>query len=135
MFSDPNGDGVQQTGEPGIGGVTVTLTGTNPDGSTFTRSTTTNPDGTYTFTNLPPGIYDISFGTPQGHGSIVNRSVTVTSNGGTKTPVASSSIPLPVEVPRTGGEPLPLLVLSLALMVLGSILMSTRRRDGASARR
>lgn len=135
VFSDPNGDGVQQTGEPGIGGVTVTLTGTNPDGSTFTRSTTTNPDGTYTFTNLPPGIYDISFGTPQGHGSIVNRSVTVTSNGGTKTPVASSSIPLPVEVPRTGGEPLPLLVLSLALMVLGSILMSTRRRDGASARR
>jgi hypothetical protein len=59
VWNDTNGDGIQDVGEAGIGGVTVTLT--YPDGTT--ASTTTNPDGSYSFTGLPPGSYVVTVGT------------------------------------------------------------------------
>jgi hypothetical protein len=58
VWSDLDGDGLQDVGETGIGGILVTLT--NPDGSTAT--TTTNPDGSYIFSNLPAGSYVVSVG-------------------------------------------------------------------------
>ncbi|MCK1244256.1 carboxypeptidase regulatory-like domain-containing protein [Streptococcus uberis] len=63
VWEDSNKDGVQDSGEPGIPGVTVTLT--NPDGSTET--TTTDEKGHYEFTDLPDGDYTVTFETPDGY--------------------------------------------------------------------
>ncbi|MBK9463111.1 MAG: carboxypeptidase regulatory-like domain-containing protein [Sphingobacteriales bacterium] len=52
VWNDLNGDGVQDAGETGISGVTVTL---SPDGTTTT--TTTDANGNYSFDNLPGGNY------------------------------------------------------------------------------
>lgn len=60
VFLDTDDDGVQGTGEPGVGGVTVTVTSSGSDGELGTDDdlvivTTTAPDGTYTVTGLPAG--------------------------------------------------------------------------------
>lgn len=63
VWEDSNNNGRQETGEPPIANVAVTLTGA--DGSTAT--TTTNANGIYTFTNLLPGLpYTVTFTTPAG---------------------------------------------------------------------
>ena len=58
VWEDVNRDGLQTVGEPGIPGVTLTLTG--PDGEPVTdvfgnevAPTVTDADGLYTFANLP----------------------------------------------------------------------------------
>ncbi|MCC6612838.1 MAG: isopeptide-forming domain-containing fimbrial protein [Anaerolineae bacterium] len=53
VWRDDDGDGVQDAGEPGIAGLTVTLAGTDSFGNTVTRTTTTGANGAYTFANLP----------------------------------------------------------------------------------
>ncbi len=64
VFNDANGNGIQDAGETGLAGVTVTLT--YPNGSTFT--TTTDAAGNYNFPNLAPGTnYSIAFTTPAGY--------------------------------------------------------------------
>ncbi|MCK1226947.1 SdrD B-like domain-containing protein, partial [Streptococcus uberis] len=63
VWEDTNKDGIQDAGEPGIPGVTVTLT--NPDGTTVT--TTTDANGHYEFTDLPNGDYTVTFETPDGY--------------------------------------------------------------------
>ncbi|MCK1166264.1 carboxypeptidase regulatory-like domain-containing protein, partial [Streptococcus uberis] len=63
VWEDTNKDGIQDAGEPGIPGVTVTLT--NPDGTTVT--TTTDANGHYEFTDLPNGDYTVTFETPNGY--------------------------------------------------------------------
>lgn len=63
VWYDRNGDGVQDAGEPGISGATVTITGPN----SFTASTTTSGTGGYAFTNLLPGTYTICVATPAGY--------------------------------------------------------------------
>nr|WP_057510010.1 SdrD B-like domain-containing protein [Staphylococcus simulans] len=63
VWEDTNKDGIQNSNEPGIPGVEVTLT--KPDGSTVT--TTTDENGNYEFTNLPNGEYTITFETPEGY--------------------------------------------------------------------
>ncbi|MBK8705148.1 MAG: hypothetical protein IPN33_17325 [Saprospiraceae bacterium] len=65
MWMDLNGNGIQD-GEPGIGGVQVTLTGTTGDGQSVTLNTTTAPDGSYLFDNLEPGDYVVTFIAPPG---------------------------------------------------------------------
>ncbi|MCB9296617.1 MAG: hypothetical protein H6559_26410 [Lewinellaceae bacterium] len=51
VWSDTDADGIQDAGEPGIGGVTVNL---RTAAARFLASTTTAPDGSYSFTNLAP---------------------------------------------------------------------------------
>ncbi|MGT2648884.1 accessory Sec-dependent serine-rich glycoprotein adhesin, partial [Streptococcus uberis] len=63
VWEDTNKDGIQDVGEPGIPGVTVTLT--NPDGTTVTTTTDTN--GHYEFTDLLNGDYTVTFETPAGY--------------------------------------------------------------------
>lgn len=62
VWRDNNGNGIQEAGEPGIAGVTVTLTG-GPGGG---QSTTTDANGHYLFAGLPAGDYTVAVGTPAG---------------------------------------------------------------------
>ena len=59
MWNDLDGDTVQDAGEPGIPGVTVTLT-TTIGGSPVTYTTTTGPTGAYSVTGLPLGTYTVA---------------------------------------------------------------------------
>jgi hypothetical protein len=57
VFVDLNRDGVQDSGEPGLAGVTVRLY----TGTTLVRTTTTDSSGYYLFDKLTPGTYSIEF--------------------------------------------------------------------------
>ena len=65
VWSDPDGDGIQDPGETGIEGVTVRLKSAGPDGVLGTGddvvedTTTTGPDGSYLFTGVTPGAYTV----------------------------------------------------------------------------
>src|SRR5262249_51076750 len=59
VFNDLNHNGLQDAGEPGIGGVTVTLS----DGT----STTTNADGSYVIFGIPDGPITITVTIPAGY--------------------------------------------------------------------
>ena len=60
-FIDANGNGVQDPGETGQPGVTITLTGGG-----ITRTATTGSDGTFAFTAVPFGTYTASETPPAG---------------------------------------------------------------------
>jgi hypothetical protein len=64
VFSDNTGTGTAGNGNGGIGGVIVTLTGTNDLGQTVTVSTMTDSSGAYSFTGLRSGTYTITVSTP-----------------------------------------------------------------------
>lgn len=64
IWYDQNGDGVEDPGEVGFSGVTVTLVWFGPDGSLgggddVTQTTTTGPSGSYLFDNLPHGEFNV----------------------------------------------------------------------------
>ncbi|PID96745.1 MAG: hypothetical protein CSA84_02910 [Actinomycetales bacterium] len=65
VWIDTDRDGLQSAGEPGVEGVTVTLT----DPATGdTRTTTTDADGYYWFDDLTPGAdYTLKFAKPDGY--------------------------------------------------------------------
>ena len=61
IWFDANGNGLQDPGEPGLSGVSVTLTGdTDLDGITDTVTVTTDAAGHYQFGGLPLGTYTLS---------------------------------------------------------------------------
>jgi hypothetical protein len=72
VYTDVNGNGLLDTGEPGVANVTLTLSGTNNQGQTVTATTTTAANGTYSFSKdssgnpLLPGTYQITETTPTG---------------------------------------------------------------------
>ena len=63
MWHDTNGNGVQDAGEPGLGGVTVELR----QGSTVITTVITDASGNYVFTNVVPGTYTVVFQKPSGY--------------------------------------------------------------------
>ncbi|MCL4394698.1 MAG: carboxypeptidase regulatory-like domain-containing protein, partial [Chloroflexi bacterium] len=64
VWNDLNGNGVQDAGEPGVGGVTVNLL--NASGQVI-ATTTTDSNGKYEFTNLAAGTYAVQFVAPGGY--------------------------------------------------------------------
>jgi hypothetical protein len=71
VWFDTNGDGIQSDGEPGIAGVTLTIT--NLDGSAVidvfgneVTTTTTDENGFYLFKDLPLGTYVVAVTDPVG---------------------------------------------------------------------
>jgi hypothetical protein len=64
VWQDLNKNGIQDDGEPGIGGVTVRLL--DCAGSEL-GTTTTAASGLYLFDGLQPGGYMVQFGLPAGH--------------------------------------------------------------------
>jgi hypothetical protein len=76
VWNDLNGDGMQDVGEPGVGGVVVSIV--NPGGGAVLDSagvaltaaqlsTTTSGTGAYSFSNLSPGAYRVTFTLPAGY--------------------------------------------------------------------
>ena len=66
VWNDLNQNGVQDAGEPGIAGATVTLSGTNLYGMPVNQSFTTLANGAYQFTGLCQGTYSVSVTAPAG---------------------------------------------------------------------
>ena len=64
VFDDLNANGRQDAGEPGVAGVTVSVTNTSLN---FTFTTTTDANGFYNVSNLPPGSYTVTFNAPAGY--------------------------------------------------------------------
>ncbi|WP_353485372.1 SdrD B-like domain-containing protein, partial [Haliscomenobacter sp.] len=67
-FVDNDRDGLQEAGDQGLAGVTVTLFNANgtpvtldATGMPYTNTTSTGNNGSYLFTNLPPGSYYVVF--------------------------------------------------------------------------
>ncbi|MCW5848649.1 MAG: hypothetical protein KIT87_00935 [Anaerolineae bacterium] len=88
VYRDINCDGVQQGGDTGIPGVTITLLGPGPDGLIGTAddiviaTTTTNANGAYAFTNIPTGVYAVRETDLVGYTSSTPNTVLVVVVGG-----------------------------------------------------
>jgi uncharacterized repeat protein (TIGR01451 family) len=81
VWDDTNGDGVQDAGEDGLGGLTVTLTG----GALVTPLVdTTDGNGAYLFENLAPGTYTVTVTPP------ANAATTTGGNSQTLTVLSGS---------------------------------------------
>lgn len=107
VWRDDNNDGVVDPSEPGIGNVTVRLTGTDLAGNTVTRELTTDPDGRYVFAELPPGTYTVT--EPDQPPGTLNGATNAGTGGGTATavtttPSAISGITLGVGQDVTGND-------------------------------
>lgn len=64
VWNDLSKDGLQNTNEPGIQGVTVGLYQSN---GTLIQQNTTNTKGYYSYANVPPGEYYLQFSLPTGY--------------------------------------------------------------------
>ena len=80
VFDDPNNDGIPDSGESGIAGATITLTGTDDRGNAVLLTTTTDASGAYLFNDLRPGTYTLAESQPAG---FLDGKDTVGSTGGT----------------------------------------------------
>jgi uncharacterized repeat protein (TIGR01451 family) len=73
VWYDTNNNGVQDSGEPGISGVTVQLYDPGPDGvigggdDVLVATTTTNDSGNYAFNNVVADTYFVQFVQPTGY--------------------------------------------------------------------
>ncbi|MGO1054883.1 SdrD B-like domain-containing protein [Crossiella sp. CA198] len=67
VYVDANNNGVMDSGETGIGGATVTLTGTDANGQPVTKTATTDASGYYEFTKLLSGNYTVTETQPAGY--------------------------------------------------------------------
>ncbi len=85
VWLDNNNNGTIDSGEPGIGGVTVVLTGTTASGALVTTTGVTAADGSYSFTSLADGTYKVT--EPQqpatANGATLPAGLTTTNNGQT----------------------------------------------------
>lgn len=92
VFLDMDNDGViAASGESGLVGVVIELTGTDDTGASITLSTSTDKDGKFSFENLRPGIYSLVEPTqPTGTANGITTAGTVGgSASGTATPVTT----------------------------------------------
>ena len=84
VYNDLNGNGIQDPGESGIGGVTVDLFAPGADGllgspdDALVATTTTAGDGSYTFTGLAAGSYLVTETDLSGYTSTTPNQVPVT---------------------------------------------------------
>jgi hypothetical protein len=67
VYDDTNGNQVHDATEPGIGGATVTLSGTDSLGASVSVVTTTDPAGDFSFTELVSGTYTLTSLQPGGY--------------------------------------------------------------------
>jgi hypothetical protein len=80
VYADTDNDGVKQSGEAGIAGSVITLSGTDDQGNTVALTATTDANGFYQFANLRPGSYTLKQDEPAG---FLDGKDTIGSQGGT----------------------------------------------------
>jgi protocatechuate 3,4-dioxygenase beta subunit len=148
VYGDTNNNGVQDPGEPGIGGVLITLEGFDVLGNRVTLTTVTNADGTWTMIDVPASSadgYNVIESQPLGWndgkdgspaGSVGNDRVTkliVTPGGSVLAATFGEIRPTPAALPRTGTDVRNILLLAGLLVLLGGVLipLSSRRRRSA----
>lgn len=64
VWFDTDADGIQDSGEPGLGNLTVTLY--NGSGTSVIATTVTNGTGNFLFSKITPGNYRVGFSLPAG---------------------------------------------------------------------
>ncbi|MFK7743893.1 MAG: SdrD B-like domain-containing protein [Roseobacter sp.] len=102
VFRDFDSNDVINGIDSGVGGVQLTLTGTDFDGNTVTRTVTTAADGTYSFDFLPAGTYSITRGTLS-EAFLTDGNNTAGSAGGTTgSATQTTGITLPAGTAATG---------------------------------
>lgn len=67
VYEDTNSNGKRDAGEPGIEGVTITLTGTTSEGQFYQAAVQTSNEGFWGFDNIPPGTYSVTQTQPAGY--------------------------------------------------------------------
>jgi hypothetical protein len=67
VYQDCDNNGMKEPTEPGIPGVTITLTGTDVLGNMVTLVQTTSSSGSYSFGSLYPGTYTVTETAPAGY--------------------------------------------------------------------
>ena len=91
VYSDPNLNNVQDSGEPGIAGVSLTLLEYNGSSYVSTgKTTTTDANGNYIFKFLLPGTYEVVETVPTGYFAVGASAGTV--NGSTDAVVLNSTV-------------------------------------------
>src|SRR5205807_2527337 len=105
VYRDSNNNGAFEPGlgETGIGGVTVTLTGTDDLGAPVNTSTTTTAGtGAYSFGNLRPGTYSLTEAQPPGF--LDGKDTQGTPGNGTPGNDQFTGIPLAAGVAGAGND-------------------------------
>jgi uncharacterized repeat protein (TIGR01451 family) len=77
VWHDLNANGRQDSGENGIAGATVNLTGTDAFGAAVNLSKTTNASGFYLFDRVVPGTYTVTFSAPSGFDAVSPRQTAI----------------------------------------------------------
>ena len=96
VYTDTNGNGIQDSGEPGIVGVVVTLyndvnnSGIWNTGDTLVGTKVTDANGNYLFTGLPAGNYVVKLNSPPAGTNTGNPP------GGAANPVNEGAVILPL---------------------------------------
>lgn len=88
VFRDFNGNGVQDAGDTGIGGVAMQVAGSGPGGAPVSLTVTTGPEGRYLVPAIPPGTFAVTRG-PVGDPALSDGVAIPGSAGGT---AASASV-------------------------------------------
>jgi len=139
VFNDPDRNGIQGPGETGVPSVVVILL--DGDGNEIDR-TTTGGDGTYTFDELPPGVYTVRVdSTTLPPGTIVvsdaadpvnNGETTVTLGPGQDRTDVDFGVASP-RLPVSGANTMVILLLAGLALAIGVWLWSARRRPRATS--
>jgi uncharacterized repeat protein (TIGR01451 family) len=98
VYYDANDNGSFDSGDQGLSGVTVKLSGTANDGTAVNQTTTTDGSGNYNFGSLKQGNYTVTETPPAGY---LDGTITAGSVGGTVGTHTIGSIALPPNTDAT----------------------------------
>lgn len=102
VFRDFNDNGTFDANDTGIGSVTMTLTGTDVNGTAVSRTTTTLADGSYAFTLLNQGNYSVTQGTTSEPYLTAKPAIPGTSGGTSASTTQITAIPLAAKTDASG---------------------------------
>ncbi|MFO1502612.1 MAG: SdrD B-like domain-containing protein [Steroidobacteraceae bacterium] len=99
VWADTNNNAARDAGEPGIGNVTVTLTGTDAGGATVNRTVQSAADGSFRFADILAGTYSLTETQPAAY---ADGQDVAGSAGGTVGNDTITAIALPAGTQATG---------------------------------